>query len=162
MAPTPPAFEDFHRRCLKVCSWLNRPDSASCTICTEDYDHVEHRAIRIKVKSPALCNHVFCETCLQEIFSRRRVQDGANKCPLCRAVWFKAEFESPDAQRRRVMDSAETPVTPPEADWQTFFTLGGWDYQIRTASSPVSSFRRLTDMFRSSTYSGRQHDPSTA
>ncbi|CAA9962657.1 Sterigmatocystin 8-O-methyltransferase [Pyrenophora teres f. maculata] len=170
MASTPPAFEEFHRRCLKVCSRLNPPDNASCIICTENYDHAEHRAIRIKVKSPTPCNHVFCEACLQEMFSRRGVQDGANKCPLCRAVWFKAEFESPDAHRRRVMDSAENPTTasaenpatPPEQDWKTFFTLDGWDYQIRTASRPVSRFRRLTDMVRSSTYSGRQYCPTTA
>ncbi|EFQ90296.1 hypothetical protein PTT_13159 [Pyrenophora teres f. teres 0-1] len=162
MASTPPAFEEFHRRCLRVCSRLNPPDNASCIICTENYDHAEHRAIRIKVKSPTPCKHVFCEDCLQEMFSRRGVQDGANKCSLCRAVWFKAEFESPDAHRRRVMDSAENPTTasaenpatPPEQDWKTFFTLDGWDYQIRTASRPVSRFRRLADMVRSSTYSG--------
>ncbi|CAE7179551.1 Sterigmatocystin 8-O-methyltransferase [Pyrenophora teres f. teres] len=170
MASTPPAFEEFHRRCLRVCSRLNPPDNASCIICTENYDHAEHRAIRIKVKSPTPCKHVFCEDCLQEMFSRRGVQDGANKCSLCRAVWFKAEFESPDAHRRRVMDSAENPTTasaenpatPPEQDWKTFFTLDGWDYQIRTASRPVSRFRRLADMVRSSTYSGRKYCPTTA
>lgn len=162
----PPTFEDFHRRCLKVCGKRKTPENGSCDICTEEYDQAEHRAVCVKVKHPTPCNHVFCETCLRELFSRRRTQDGANKCPLCRAVWFAAEFESVDAQRTRIFDRAENLIPASGDGHRTVFTIGDWELSYRPprvprtlstlVTRPLSALRGLSDVFGPSAYSRRR------
>ncbi|KAI4667659.1 uncharacterized protein J4E88_010179 [Alternaria novae-zelandiae] len=106
METTPLACAQFIRRCLKPCTERNPPQEAHCPICTEEYDRSTHKAIRVVIQSPAQCNHEFCQACLEKIFARRKTQDNTNLCPLCRAVWFKAEYESLSARSRRLTEEA--------------------------------------------------------
>ena len=103
-APLPCA--QFIRRCLKPCSERNPPQEAHCPICTEEYDRSTHKALRVVIQPPAQCNHEFCQACLEKIFARRKTQDNTNLCPLCRAVWFRAEYESLSARSRRLTEEA--------------------------------------------------------
>lgn len=38
------------------------------------------------------CTHIFCEACVDELCSRRFTQQNANRCPLCRTVWYISEY----------------------------------------------------------------------
>ena len=106
MEPAPLACAQFIRRCLKLCSERDPPQEAHCPICTEEYDRSSHKAMRVVVQPPAQCNHEFCHACLEKIFARRKTQDNTNLCPLCRAVWFQAEYESLSARSRRLTEEA--------------------------------------------------------
>jgi len=106
METAPLACAGFIRRCLKPCSERNPPQEAHCPICTEEYDRSSHKALRVVVQPPAQCNHEFCQACLEKIFARRKTQDNTNLCPLCRAVWFQAEYESHSARSRRLTKEA--------------------------------------------------------
>jgi len=106
METAPLACAEFIRRCLKLCSERNPPQEAHCPICTEEYDRSSHKAMRVVVQPSAQCNHEFCQACLDKIFVRRKTQDNTNLCPLCRAVWFQAEYESHSARSRRLTEEA--------------------------------------------------------
>ena len=106
MEAAPLACAQFIRRCLKPCSERNPPQEAHCPICTEEYDRSSHKAMRVVVQPPAQCNHEFCQACLEKILARRKTQDNTNLCPLCRAVWFQAEYESLSARSRRLTEEA--------------------------------------------------------
>ncbi|KAF1949962.1 hypothetical protein CC80DRAFT_554862 [Byssothecium circinans] len=61
----------------------------TCPICTETYTDADadapekHRAIRIISKD---CDHVFGYRCLTKLIITKR--PWANKCPICRNIWF--------------------------------------------------------------------------
>jgi hypothetical protein len=121
MAPKLMSFEAFHRTCLTACGERDPPDEANCSICTEEYDRAEHQAMRVHVALPMPCYHKFCRECLTSLFARQKIQGGVNLCPLCRAPWFKAEYESPQAQARRQAEQAANTVRPSASTANPFF-----------------------------------------
>ena len=68
----------------------------------EEYDRSGRQAMRIEIELPAPCKHEFCRSCLDKMFARRKRQDGVNLCPICRAVWFEAEYEGSETRARRL------------------------------------------------------------
>ncbi|KAG9185641.1 hypothetical protein G6011_06972 [Alternaria panax] len=122
MATLPLAFADFVRRCLKLCGERNPSDEAHCPICTEKYDRGHRQAARVVVQLPAQCNHEFCRRCLCKIFARRKIQENANLCPLCRTTWFKTEYESVSARNQHLGDGADNAPPPHSSASRPFAT----------------------------------------
>jgi hypothetical protein len=104
--PTPPvnvvAFADFQAHSLNPVLPPDFPEEPHCSICFEDYDDSDHEAIRIDRPD---CQHVFGLSCLNELFSRRGTQQGVNRCPLCRNVWFRSENARPRSGNGRQLDN---------------------------------------------------------
>ncbi|KNG51753.1 hypothetical protein TW65_01150 [Stemphylium lycopersici] len=133
MAPSPPSFSSFKRNHLKACGERDPPEDAHCPICTEEYNRSKHRAMRIQVVLPAPCSHVFCRTCLNAIFAKRKEQHGRNRCPICLAVWFEAEYESAEAQVWRLTANHTGQVPYPFEG----FTGAAFRFPLETASGSM-------------------------
>jgi hypothetical protein len=158
MATPPLAFSDFRRRCLSLCDERHPPEEAHCPICTEGYDRSEHQALRITLQPPAQCDHEFCRKCLNKIFSRRKTQDNTNICPLCRAIWFQAEYESRSTRNRRLADEAINPSLPnPFIPTTPTVPEQPSSNTTRRASAPVPPPTRRSQPYRRS---GRRVPPT--
>jgi Zn-finger nucleic acid-binding protein len=83
---TPPQACDIFR---KTHVHVATTQDKECPLCCEDYDDVDHQAVRVDIHP---CSHILCEYCLDQMILRRRIRLEANKCPFCRTVWFVSEY----------------------------------------------------------------------
>lgn len=89
-APNRRAFLRWHLDALKL-SQLPEGES-KCSICDEAYgmEFPDRRTMPVRVKGTSGCRHIFCFQCLRA-WTTTLEQEGRNRCPLDRYLWFDTE-----------------------------------------------------------------------
>jgi hypothetical protein len=98
-------FEEAH--CIRIRSSSLGSDEQTCPLCTEPYDEANDcRANSADLEHPVRidfdrCHHIFGHICLHKLINLG--EPWSNRCPFCRAHWFRTIFDLEDAEIAQIM-----------------------------------------------------------